>query len=148
MTRQHTSSGAPWEDLYGYSRALRVGNLVFVSGTSATSTDGKPVAINDPHGQTLFVLLKIEAALHDVGASLADVVRARYWVTDINQADLIGRAHAELLGKVRPAMTMAEVSGLMLPEHLVEVEVDAVATAIAYKFSDEEARDDRNEHAQ
>ena len=128
MTRQRTSSGAPWEERYGYSRALRVGDLVFVAGTSATDSDGTPVAVDDPHGQTIFILRKIEAALRDVGSSLADVVRARYWVTDIAQADAIGRAHAELLGAVRPAMTMAEVSGLMLPEHLVEVEVDAVVT--------------------
>ena len=129
MTRQRTSSGAPWEERYGYSRALRVGDLVFVAGTSATGSDGTPVAAGDPHGQTLFILRKIERALHDVGASLADVVRARYFVTDIGDADRVGRAHAELLGGVRPAMTMAEVSGLMMPEHLVEIEVDAVVTA-------------------
>ena len=129
MIRQRTSSGAPWEERYGYSRALRVGDLVFVAGTSATGSDGTPVAAGDPHGQTLFILRKIERALHDVGASLADVVRARYFVTNIGDADPVGRAHAELLGGVRPAMTMAEVSGLMLPEHLVEIEVDAVVTA-------------------
>ena len=126
MNRQRTSSGAPWEERYGYSRALRVGDQVFVAGTSATGSDGTPVAAGDPHGQTLFILRKIERALADVGASLADVVRARYYVTDIGDADPVGRAHAELLGRVRPAMTMAEVSGLMLPEHLVEIEVDAV----------------------
>ena len=129
VTRQRTSSGAPWEERYGYSRALRVGDLVFVAGTSATGSDGKPVAVGDPHGQTLFILRKIERALHEVGASLADVVRARYFVTDIGDADPVGRAHAELLGGVRPAMTMAEVSGLMMTEHLVEIEVDAVVTA-------------------
>ena len=129
MIRQRTSSGAPWEERYGYSRAVRVGDLVFVAGTSATGNDGTPVAAGDPHGQTLFILRKIERALHDVGASLADVVRARYFVTDIGDADPVGRAHAELLGGVRPAMTMAEVSGLMMPEHLVEIEVDAVVTA-------------------
>ena len=119
MIRQRISSGAPWEERYGYSRALRVGDLVFVAGTSATGSDG----------QTLFILRKIERALHGVGASLADVVRARYFVTDIGDADPVGRAHAELLGGVRPAMTMAEVSGLMMTEHLVEIEVDAVVTA-------------------
>ena len=129
MIRQRTTSGAPWEERYGYSRAVRVGDLVFVAGTSATGSDGTPVAAGDPHGQTLFILRKIERALHDVGASLADVVRARYFVTDISDADPVGRAHAELLGGVRPAMTMAEVSGLMMPEHLVEIEVDAVVTA-------------------
>ena len=126
MIRQRASSGAPWEERYGYSRALRVGDQVFVAGTSATGSDGKPVAAGDAHGQTLFILRKIERALADVGASLADVVRVRYYVTDIGDADPVGRAHAELLGGVRPAMTMAEVSGLMLPEHLVEIEVDAV----------------------
>jgi enamine deaminase RidA (YjgF/YER057c/UK114 family) len=129
VIRQRTTSGAPWEERYGYSRAVRVGDLVFVAGTSATGSDGTPVAAGDPHGQTLFILRKIERALHDVGASLADVVRARYFVTDIGDADPVGRAHAELLGGVRPAMTMAEVSGLMMPEHLVEIEVDAVVTA-------------------
>ena len=129
MNRQRTSSGAPWEERYGYSRALRVGDKVFVAGTSATGSDGTPVAAGDPHGQTLFILRKIERALADVGASLADVVRARYYVTDIGDADPVGRAHAELLGRVRPAMTMAEVSGLMLPEHLVEIEVDAVVAS-------------------
>ncbi len=129
MIRQRTTSGAPWEERYGYSRAVRVGDLVFVAGTSATGSDGTPVAAGDPHGQTLFILRKIERALHDVGASLADVVRARYFVTDIGDADPVGRAHAELLGGVRPAMTMAEVSGLMMTEHLVEIEVDAVVTA-------------------
>ena len=129
MNRQRTSSGAPWEERYGYSRALRVGDLVFVAGTSATGSDGTPVAADDPHGQTLFILRKIERALAEVGASLADVVRARYFVTDIGDADPVGRAHAELLGSVRPAMTMAEVSRLMLPEHLVEIEVDAVVAS-------------------
>ncbi len=129
MIRQRTTSGAPWEERYGYSRAVRVGDLVFVAGTSATGSDGTPVAAGDPHGQTLFILRKIERALGDVGASLADVVRARYFVTDIGDADPVGRAHAELLGGVRPAMTMAEVSGLMMTEHLVEIEVDAVVTA-------------------
>ena len=128
MIRQRTSSGAPWEERYGYSRAVRVGDQVFVAGTSATGSDGQPAAVGDPHGQTLFILRKIERALADVGASLADVVRARYYVTDIGHADPVGRAHAELLGSVRPAMTMAEVSGLMLAEHLVEIEVDAVVT--------------------
>ena len=129
MSRQRASSGAPWEERYGYSRAVRVGDQVFVAGTSATGSDGRPVAVGDPHGQTLFILRKIERALTDMGASLADVVRARYYVTDIGDADPVGRAHAELLGNVRPAMTMAEVSGLMLAEHLVEIEVDAVVTA-------------------
>ena len=129
MSRQRASSGAPWEERYGYSRAVRVGDQVFVAGTSATGSDGQAVAVGDPHGQTLFILRKIERALTDVGASLADVVRARYYVTDIGDADPVGRAHAELLGSVRPAMTMAEVSGLMLAEHLVEIEVDAVVTA-------------------
>ena len=127
QTIRRASSGAPWEERYGYSRAVRVGDLIFVAGTSATGADGQPVAAGDPHAQTIFILRKIERALRGVGATLADVVRARYWVTDIGHADLVGRAHAELLGGVRPAMTMAEVSALMLPEHLVEIEIDAVA---------------------
>ena len=126
MIRQHISSGSPWEMRYGYSRAVRAGNLVFVAGTTATDDDGSAVAAGDPYGQTLFVLHRIEAALREVGATLDDVVRARYLVTDIEHAHVVGRAHAELLGPVRPAMTMAQVTALMLPEHLVEVEVDAV----------------------
>ena len=129
-TGQHSSSGTPWEQRYGYSRAVRVGDLVFVAGTTATGADGKPVAVGDPYRQTLFILRRIEAALHDVGATLADVVRARYLVTNIEHADAIGRAHAELLGDVRPAMTMAQVAALMLPEHVVEVEVDAVVAPV------------------
>ena len=126
MIRQRSSSGTPWEARYGYSRAVRAGDLVFVAGTTATGPDGKPVAVGDPYRQTLFILRRIEAALRDVGATFADVVRARYLVTNIEHAHDIGRAHAELLGDVRPAMTMAQVAALMLPEHLVEVEVDAV----------------------
>ena len=126
MIRQRSSSGTPWEKRYGYSRAVRAGDLVFVAGTTATGDDGKPVAVGDPYGQTLFILRRIEAALHNVGAALTDVVRVRYLVTDIQQAHAIGRAHAESLAAVRPAMTMAQVAALMLPEHLVEIEVDAV----------------------
>ena len=107
---------------------MRAGDLVFVAGTTATGDDGQPVAVGDPYGQTLFILRRIEAALHNVGAALADVVRVRYLVTDIQQAPAIGRAHAESLGAVRPAMTMAQVAALMLPEHLVEIEVDAVVS--------------------
>ena len=105
---------------------MRAGDLVFVAGTTATGDDGKPVAVGDPYGQTLFILRRIESALRDVGAALTDVMRVRYLVTDIQQAHSIGRAHAELLGGVRPAITMAQVAALMLPEHLVEIEVDAV----------------------
>ncbi len=130
MIRKHSSSGTQWEERYGYSRAVRAGDLVFVAGTTATGDDGKPVAVGDPYGQTLLILRRIEAALRDVGATLADVVRTRYLVTDIEHAHSIGRAHAELLGAVRPAMTMAQVAALMLPEHLVEVEVDAVVPPV------------------
>lgn len=130
MLRQHSSSSTPWEERYGYSRAVRAGDLVFVAGTTATGDDGKVVAVGDPYGQTLFSLRRMEAALREVGASLADVVRARYLVTRIEHADAIGRAHAELLRDVRPAMTMAQVGALMLPEHLVEVEVDAVVAPV------------------
>lgn len=130
MIRQRTSSGTPWEKRYGYSRAVRAGDLVFVAGTTATGDDGNVVAVGDPYKQTLFTLRRIEAALHDVGATLADIVRTRYLVTDIEYADAIGRAHAELLADVRPAMTMAQVAKLMLPDHLVEIEVDAVVAPV------------------
>ena len=129
MSIQRTSSGAPWETRWGYSRAVRVGEQVYVAGTTATDRDGKPVAVGDPYGQTIFILRRIEAALHNLGATLADVVRTRIYVTDIKQADEIGRAFGELLGDVRPVLTLIEASAFVYPEHLAEIEMDAVVTA-------------------
>jgi enamine deaminase RidA (YjgF/YER057c/UK114 family) len=117
--RQHVSSGARWEPVVGYSRAVRVGSHVYVAGT--TSTDA-----TNAYGQAAQALRKIEAALAEAGASMGDVVRTRIYVTDISLWEEIGRAHREVFAGVRPAATMVEVRRLLEPEMLVEIEVDAV----------------------
>jgi len=126
MRRQLVSSGAPWESLVGYSRAVRTGNLVHVAGTTATSADGKVVGVGNAYAQTRHALLTIERALAEAGAGLRHVVRTRMFVTDISLWEEIGRAHGEFFRDVRPAATMVEVSRLIDPAHLVEIEVDAV----------------------
>ena len=127
--RINISTGTPWEQIVGYSRAVRIGDQVFVSGTTASAEDGSVIGIGDPAAQTEYIIRKIEKALRDVGASLADVVRVRMFVTDISQWEAVGRKHGEFFGAIRPGTTMVEVSRLIDPQHLVEIEVDAVVGA-------------------
>jgi enamine deaminase RidA (YjgF/YER057c/UK114 family) len=127
MSRRRFASGTPWEEFVGYSRAVRTGPFVHVSGTTATDADGRIVGVGDPYAQTIRCLENIRHALTMAGASMSDVVRTRMYVTDIGHWEAVGRAHGEVFASVRPCSTLVAVAGLVDPDMLVEVEADAYA---------------------
>lgn len=126
MERINYSSGAKWEDIVGYSRAVKVGNIIEVTGTVAVDENSMLVAKDDAYGQTKFILEKIETVLQQAGASLKDVVRTRMFVTDISRWEEYGKAHGEFFAAIKPCTSMIEVKGLIAPEYLIEIEATAI----------------------
>ena len=126
--RQNISSGAPWESKFGYSRAVRIGSTVYVAGTTASDEHGDVIGKGDIATQTRAIFQKIEKALHEAGASLEDVVRTRMFVTDIRQWEAIAEVHGEFFADIRPVATMVEVTALINPDMLIEIEVEAIIT--------------------
>jgi enamine deaminase RidA (YjgF/YER057c/UK114 family) len=126
MERKNFSSGAKWEEIVGYSRAVRIGNLIEVTGTVATDDQNQLVGKDNAYEQTKFIIGKIEKVLEDAGASLKDVIRTRMFVTDISRWEEYGKAHAEFFGSIRPCTSMIEVKGLIEPAYLIEIEATAV----------------------
>ena len=125
-TKKKYSSGAPWEEIVGYSRAVRAGNLIEVTGTIALDEEGNSIGIDDPYVQTTKIIGIAEGIIQEAGATLQDVIRTRIFVTDISQWEEVGRAHREFFGQIKPATTMVEVSALIRPEAMVEIEFTAL----------------------
>lgn len=129
MERQKVPTGTCWEPLVGFSRAVKVGNHVFVAGTVSVDKDGNVVGINDPHRQTAYILKKIEEALMSIGVSMKDIVRTRIYTTNIDYWDEIGRAHGEIFSEIRPASTIVEVQRLITEDMIVEIEAEAIVSS-------------------